>query len=106
MRLIFYTGSGPFKLARLYNEYSINCVAGDAFSFEKDQWYAIALEVDGKVRPFTKHERLSMKVRVFFCCCVSLHRRSCRGAAKIVISFWTPVAGRRPSTAYRNKTKA
>ena len=62
-RLVLYTGSSAYTLAKIHDEYSIVCIEGDAVVFDPVAWYAIQLEVDGKAAPFKKSERVHMTVR-------------------------------------------
>ena len=79
-RLVMYNGASPYKLAKLYDEYAIVCLEGLAIAYERDLWWAIALEVDGKIVPFHGSEVVHMKVRLrvlasarYPCCPCSRH---------------------------------
>lgn len=61
-RLVLYTGDSPYQLARMYDEYSVVCLEGDAFALSPDEWFAVALEVDGARVPFLKSEHVTMRI--------------------------------------------
>lgn len=60
--MILYTGASDYKLDRVHAVYTIECVHGDAFHFQKDLWYALALEKDGARVPFPKSTPVTMKI--------------------------------------------
>jgi hypothetical protein len=61
-RLVLYTGDSPYKLARMYDEYSVVCLEGDALALSPDEWFAVALELDGARVPFLKSEHVTMRI--------------------------------------------
>ena len=63
-RLFLYRGPSKFALTGIDDEYTVECVEGDAFCFSPKTWLAVGLQVDGVTVPFASSERVVMKV----CC--------------------------------------
>ena len=59
--LVLATASA-FPLARLYDEYAINALDGDAFELSRTEWYALYLQLDGQRVPFAKSEHVTMRI--------------------------------------------
>ncbi len=54
--------TGGYKCAKIYDEYTITCRAGPAYTLNSKAWFVVALEVDGKRVPFQKSEKLKLKI--------------------------------------------
>lgn len=62
-RLVLVTEGTAFKLQKIYSEYDVECLEGDAFQLtSEDEWFAVALEVDGKRVPFHSSEHVVMRI--------------------------------------------